>query len=63
MGLDSVHRVRGGDGARVSGGIHADTAWKVSGGEAALGDHDPWWGATHLKYGFSNLRGTTELTH
>ena len=41
MGFVSVHGVRVGDGARVSGGTHADTAWDRSVREMELGSHGP----------------------
>ena len=38
-GSDSVQGVQGGDGSRVAGEEHADTAWGGRGGETALEIH------------------------
>ena len=46
--LGKVHGVRGGDGARVTGGPYADAAWEGSSWETALGNHIPQWRFTYI---------------
>ena len=62
-GSDSVHGLQGGVWDRVDGGTHAATTWEGSGRETALGSHIPWWGATYLQDGLSDLRETKKLPH
>ena len=61
VGLGTVHAVRGGYGALVDGGPHADTAWQGSRGKKTLVNHSPQWGATYLQDGILDRRETVEL--
>ena len=61
-GLDIVQGVQGRDGARVSGGTHADTEWEGSGGETALGSHSPQGGTVDIQDSLHYCRGIAELS-
>ena len=58
----TVHRVRGGDGARGHGSPYIDAEWEGNMQETELENHGPRWGYMHLQDGFSNRHGTLELT-
>ena len=56
-----VHRVRGGDGARVAGSSSKDVAREGNGQVTTLRNHTPQRRSMYLQDGFPNRQGTKEL--